>query len=173
MKPRWNASRLMLVLLVTSAASQSQMPTQAAKAVSTPPAITVSLTLAKSPVPVGQQDYLTLSLKNISQQEIPLQTDYRDYRIHISNGQTEAPKTAYHRQILGEGLPGEEPLMGGGVTLSILPGAVGIRRYDIFKFFNLSVPGVYTVYMDVQDEISGQWLKTNTVQFEVQAPATH
>jgi hypothetical protein len=47
------------------------------------------------------------------------------------------------------------------------PGESAIKNFDLTVYYDLSVPGKYSVYLDVRDA-SGTWLRTNTLQFEVQ-----
>ena len=94
-----------------------------------------------------------------------------DYRVHIEAEKGEPPKTSYHRRIRGELLPGETGLAAGGAVDSIPPNGSDIRRYDLSAFYDLKVPGKYAVYIEVRDESSNSWLRTNTTQFEMQGPA--
>jgi hypothetical protein len=132
-------------------------------------AIAVSAALQKTELPVGQPAWVILTVKNLTNREIPVRTDMLNYRIYVEGGKGEAPKTSYHRRLRGEFQPGETELAGGGVVLSIAPGESTIRKYDLAKFYDLSIPGKYSVYIEVRDE-SGVWLRTNTVQFEMIPP---
>jgi len=94
-----------------------------------------------------------------------------DYRIHVEGEKGEPPKTSYHRSIRGEFQPGDKNLVGGGVIDSVPPGGSEVRKYDLTKFYDLTVSDKFVAYIEVRDESSGTWLRTNTVQFTMQAPA--
>ncbi len=81
----------------------------------------------------------------------------------------EPPKTLWHRRLLGE--PGLEPLEETvpAFPRDILPGRSADRTFLLSAFYDLGIPGKYTIYLEVREE-SGTWLRTNTATFEMQAP---
>jgi hypothetical protein len=110
-----------------------------------------------------------LDCENLSNRDIHLRTDMVNYRIYVEGGKGEAPKTSYHRRLRGEFQPGETELAGGGVVLSVSPGESNFSKYDLTNFYDLSIPGKYSVYLEARDE-SGVRLRTNTLQFEIIPP---
>jgi hypothetical protein len=79
--------------------------------------------------------------------------------------------TRVQRNITHKLLPGEAPLPGAGASWDIAPGESFSHQYQLSFFFDLSAPGKHTAYMEVVDPSSRKWLRTNTVQFEMEAPA--
>jgi hypothetical protein len=77
--------------------------------------------------------------------------------------------SVWHRRLLGE--PGLAPLT---ETVSafpekLLPGWSTDRTFLLSAFYDLRIPGKYTVYVEVRDQ-SGTWLRSNRAAFEMQAP---
>jgi hypothetical protein len=91
-----------------------------------------------------------------------------DYRVHVEGEKGEPPKTPFHRMIRGEFQPGDRDLAGSGLIDDIPPGKSLVHKFNLTFLYNLGVPGKYTVYIEVQDKLSGTWLRTNTVQFTIQ-----
>ena len=79
--------------------------------------------------------------------------------------------TRVQRNIAQKLLPGEAPLPGAAPSWAIAPGESSSHQYQLSFFFDLSAPGKHTAYMEVVDPSSRKWLRTNTVQFEMEAPA--
>lgn len=130
----------------------------------------ISIRIAMTPTRVtpGQTPLVTLSVQNISDQVL-FDEDDIDYRVSVEGERGQPPKTLYHRRLRGEaGLP---PLAGGGPTagLGIKPGESRIKEYNLTKYYDLSAPGKYSVYVEVRDK-SGKWLRSNNVHFEILPP---
>jgi hypothetical protein len=150
-----------------------------AQAVSPPsqgPTIAVSLALEQGNVPVGQMPRAVLTIKNIGQEEKCFRTASSLYRVHVEGKKGGPPETEFQRHLRGEFRPGEapEPVEGPANCVIIPAGGSVFLTYDLAMFYDLSVPGIYGVYIDILDESkdkigSGVWLRTNTAQFEMQA----
>ena len=119
-----------------------------------------------------------MTIKNNGQQGECFSTDPSLYRIHVTNKGSEPPKTEFHRHRLGDFRPGDGPeLMPGPVDCRpITPGSQDSRKYDLARFYDLSEPGDYSVYIEIYDpqgpqDGSGFWLRTNTAHFTVGAQA--
>ena len=133
--------------------------------------VEVSLSVKKALIAVGEKEVATITVKNISSQDVPFPTDRDNYRVHIKGEKGEPPLTVRHRHQRGVYLPGDPgDLLGGGVIVAIEPGASQTREFDLSNYYDLGTPGQYTAYMEYQDE-SGKWLRTNTVHFDIQATA--
>ena len=169
-----------VLYLVTMIIGITNVPlhAQSAAPLSQAPSVAVSIALEKDHVLLGKKPRVVVTIKNISQQEICFSTSSSLYRVHVEGEGGEPPKTEMHRHSQGDFRPGDGPDLDEGpvVCSDIAPGASGRRIYDLATFYDLSVPGKYTVYLEIRDEPKGPagpgvWLRTNTAQFEVQAPA--
>lgn len=135
--------------------------------------ITVRLSIEKEQVAIGQSPWAVLTVKNLSNHEIPIH-DWM-YRVHIEGEHGEAPTTYVQRAITHRLRPGEADLRGDEQFLwTISPGKSDIHKFRLDYFYDLSALGGYTVCVEVMDpstvESSIQkWLRTNTVKFTVQA----
>ncbi len=150
----------------TSAFLNCQNPAAGTKPVS----VAVSIELKQESFRAGEKPWVILSEKNVSSQMIFEGNDFK-YRIYVEGPAGPPHKTDYYRQILGE--PGMPPLMGGGALPldGTAPGKSIVKNFDLTAYYDLSVVGKYSVYLEVRDE-SGQWLRSNTVQFEILPPAS-
>jgi hypothetical protein len=171
-----------LVLSVTSyalfATQSMAMHAQAVAPPSQGPSISISLALAKDHVPVGQTPKAVVTMRNISHQMKCFRTADSLYRVHVEGKNGGPPETELQRKRQGEVRPGKDSSSADSFAgcLNIAPGDFAYIVYDLDVFYDLSVPGAYTVYMDILDESkdklgTGVWLRTNTAQFEMQAPA--
>ena len=139
----------------------------------------VSIAMKHDSVPAGQAPLVMLTQTNISKHAILLENGL-PARVHILGEKGEPPKTYYYRQLLHEpGLPGLVDGPGGFTHLDIPgekpyhdegipPGGSVVSIHDLKMMYDL-VPGKYTVFLEVQD-LSGVWLRTNTVHFEILSP---
>jgi hypothetical protein len=142
------------------------------------PAISITLSLQKQEFATGERPLAVLTVKNISDRTVSsLRGDTSDFRVKVEWEKGEAPKTSYHRRIRGERYPGElrpgeTPLpLGSAVLIPIPPGGTEIKEVDLAAFYELTNPGEYTAYVEVWDRVSKTRLRTNTVQFTMEAPA--
>ncbi len=136
--------------------------------------ITVKLSIEKEQVVIGQSPWAILTVRNLSDHEISIHDDM--YRVHVEREREEPPTTQVQRQITGRLRPGEAPLRTDENFLwTISPGKSDVRKFKLAYFYDLGVPGKYTVYAEVIDPSTQKlptqkWLRTNTVQFTIQAP---
>jgi len=149
-----------------------------ARAVSqTPPpqsdSITVKLSIEKDQVAINQSPRAILTVRNLSDREIPL----HDWmcRVHVEGEKGEPPTTQVQRQNTGRLRPGEAALRGDEYVVPVIsPGKSYTLKYQLASLYDLSVPGKYTVYAEVMDpstqkSSTPKWARTNTVQFTMQA----
>ena len=162
---------IVCVMLVVFAANNVTLDAQTKVAATKSASISVSVSLQKDTFATNEKPLAILTLKNVSNRIVSVRTDMVDYRVHVERDTREAPRTSYHRRIRGELLPGETGLAAGGAVDSVPPGGSDTRKYDLSAFYDLAAPGKYALYMEVLDEPSGIWLRTNTVEFTMQAPS--
>ena len=139
---------------------------------SQPATIALSLMPEKKQVSLDQKPWVILTVKNITNHKICISTG-NPYRVHVEKlDYGELPKTEFHRHLRREFSPGDGPDLSSGpvVCPDVAAGASDIQKYDLSAYYNFSVPGKYTVYLEFQDESSQAWLRTNTARFEMQAP---
>lgn len=144
-----------------SFASQTAIPANQSSTIYT------SLAITNDTVPIGKSPQVIFTVKNISASDVSFPTAQYNYRVHVEGKEGEPPLTKFHRHQRGIYLPGDTgAVREGGVTLDIAPGASQSRTFDLSRYYEFSVPGKYTAYVEYLDE-SGKWLRTNTVQFEI------
>jgi len=171
-----------LVLSMTSiaafAALSIYLHAQTAAPPSQGPSISVGLALAKDHVPAGESPQAVVTMKNISQETKCFRTADSLYRVHVEGKNGGPPETELQRKRQGEVRPGNGPASeeDSSRCMNIAPGDWFHLTYDLGMFYDFRKPGAYTVYLEILDESkdklgSGVWLRTNTAQFEVQAPA--
>jgi hypothetical protein len=131
--------------------------------------ISVSIALENNRVPVGKSPLVFLTVKNLTDRDVPLHTSVHMYRVHVQGPKGEPPTTLLQRRITGKLLPGESIGRGDEVVFPIPPSESKVKEFELVRYHDLSVLGKYTVYIEVYDE-SGKWLHTNTAQFEIVAP---
>jgi len=175
---RFRSVALHMTASILIATASTSLYSQTASPPIQVPSIAVSIALERDHVPVGKKPQVVLTIRNISKQEICFSTASNLYRIHVDGEGGEPPKTEMHRHSLGDFRPGDGPALDDGpvVCSDIAPGASAFRIHDLSAYYDLSVPGKYTVYLEILDEPQGPsgpgvWLRTNTAQFEVQASA--
>lgn len=135
------------------------------------PAVEVSLAVKQGSIVVGDKEVAVITVKNISSQDVSFPTDRDNYRVHVNGEKGEPPLTVRHRHQRGTYLPGDPgDLLGGGVIVDLAPGVSQSKEFNLAEYYSLDTPGKYRIYMEYRDE-SGKWLRTNTVQFEIQAAA--
>jgi hypothetical protein len=136
--------------------------------------IAVSIALPKKQIPAGQKPRVVLTVENLGGNLTIL---FPPDRVRVVGEAGEPPTTLYQRQVTQTLRPGEPGLMMGGFEPEIRPSFSSDREYDLSMFYNLSKPGKYTVYIEVLDVSApetkhgaGLWVRSKTVQFEIQAP---
>jgi hypothetical protein len=165
-----------LVIAVNSVSVSSQTSTKAEEANSPrskSAAITLSIAVSKDHIPVGQTPWVTLTVKNLTDEEIAFPPD----RVHVESENGEPPTTMRQRQLTNRRQPGEPSILSGGFEPSIPPEASFTRKYDLSRLYDLSKPGKYTVYIEVFDAFhsnkwKGGWVRSPVVHFEITGP-TH
>src|SRR5580704_4670597 len=137
--------------------------------------VAVSITLESDHIAAGQKPVLIVTLKNIGRATLDFSPASDRYRVHVAGKDVDPPETELQRHHHGDFRPGDGPALVEGpvVVTEFAPGEAVTRKFDLTRFYDLSKPGEYNVYMDVYDpsgpaDQSGLWLKTNTVQFEVE-----
>ena len=104
-------------------------------------------------------------MKNVSNDPVTV----RKYRVHVDGKNGEPPTTLVQRDMTDTLRPGEAPLP---ITLNVGPPIVQpdgsyVLKFDLAYLYDLSAPGVYTVYAEVLDPSSHRWLRTQTAKFEM------
>jgi hypothetical protein len=170
--------------ILAVAANNISLHSQTAAPARPDPSIAVSLALQKDHIPVGESPRLLVTVKNLGEVKICLTTSLGIYRVHVEGKDGEPPMTEWNRHQHGDWRPGDGPdLMEGPVVCNEIappmegyPGMSETLTFDLGMFYNLTVPGRYSVYMEIVDPASppnGEviWARTNTVQFEMEAKA--
>jgi hypothetical protein len=128
--------------------------------------ISASIAMKQPEISAGQATWLIIYVKNIDNKSY-----YSDeFLPHVEGEKGEITRTMYHRQRRHD--PSVPGLAGGGLADAneISAAKTTVRRCDLTKYYNLGIPGKYSVYVEYMDE-TGKWQRTNTVQFTVQSPA--
>jgi hypothetical protein len=151
---------------------------QTAPAANQSDSTSIRIEVQKDHFAAGEKPIVIMTIKNISQHEVWFSTNPSLHRIHVTRRDGEPPKTELHRHLLGDFRPGDGPELMPGPVISrpIAPGSLDSQQYDLARYYDLSAPGDYSVYLEIYDPAgpkdgSGHWLRTNTVKFEMQAPA--
>ncbi|HWZ50792.1 MAG TPA: hypothetical protein VNW54_04945 [Granulicella sp.] len=137
----------------------------------------VSLAPEKDRFPVGQKPRVFLAIKNLTELRFEVSTD-NPMRVCVKGKDGDPPETDYQRHLHGDFRAGDGPdlLPGPVVRNAILPWYPTILKIDLSAYYDLSVPGTYTVYTEFMDQTrsrvgEGSWIRTNTAKFEIQGPA--
>jgi hypothetical protein len=143
---------------------------QTASSTAQPASIAVSIAMDKDHVPIGQIPLAILTVKNLTDHEVVIHDSM--YRAYVEGKEGEPPTTRAQRQMTGRLRHGEAPLRGDEMSLwTVAPGESGVRKFQLSYLYDLSTPGQYKVYAEVIDPTTRRRLRTNTVYFEMQAPA--
>jgi hypothetical protein len=171
--------------LMVMAAESSSVDAQAAKpAAPSPPSksATMSLSIAVpvERIPLGQKPWVSLTVKNLGNEEIAYPRD----RLYVEGPKGEPPTTYLQRSITNRLKPGESQIRPTGFQPRIAPrgwpGDSFTMKYDLSGFYDFKEPGKYTVYIEVFDRLSEKpgatgerdnWLRSPVATFEIQAPA--
>jgi hypothetical protein len=166
-----------MATLMALVACSISIDAQVASSVGQSASISVSITMEKDILVVGQKPRAIVTVKNISGQEICFSTASRLYRVHVEGKDGERSKTEYHRHLHGDFRSGDGPVVEDGPVIcrDIASGASDVQTYDLSAFYDLSAPGKYSVYIEIYDPLgpkegNGIWLRTNTAKFELRAP---
>lgn len=121
-----------------------------------PPPITASTAMESDRVAVGQNPRALLTITDVGNRSWVGFGNPENYLVHVEGKYGELPK---------RDLKVSSP----GIRDDLPPGMSRTMKCELSSFYNLSVPGEYTVYFEVQEE-PGVWLRTNTANFAVIAP---
>ncbi len=127
--------------------------------------LAVSIEMQKAQVPIGQEPWANLTMKNLSDVPVIIERCW----VHVDGKDGEPPTTLRQREMTDTLRPGEFPLP---VTLNVGPPRIAPNGSYVLKFqlkylYDLSAPAKYTVYAEVMDPSSHRWLRTKTVIFEL------
>ncbi len=167
-----------VTMIVVNGSGSVALDAQAATPAIQTPSIAITISLEKSHFHVGEKPHATVLMKNISDHEVDFSTASDHFRVHVE-GKDGAPKeTEWQRHRHGDYRSGDGPELMDGPVISrpIVPGAADHQTYDLTKFYDLSLPGKYAVYIEIYDpsgpqDGSGLWLRTNSTKFEIEAKA--
>lgn len=139
--------------------------------------VSIHISLQKSSYVIGEKPIAVMAIKNISSKEVWFSGDPYLERVHIKSKNGSPPKTEFYRHLRGEFRRGDGPGLESGpvVGQSIAPGSVLSLKYDLTAYYDLSKPGEYRVYLEIYDPAGpknghGNWLRTNTAKFTIEAP---
>jgi len=149
--------------IMVIAAQGVSLDGQAAPAGAQPASIAVKIEMRYDHVSLGVSPGVILTIKNIGNHSAFAYHDYDfPYILHVAGKKGNLKVTPF------QGEPeAPEVIMGPNETLAIAPGKSYVKEFALERFCHFTEPGKYTVYLEVLDE-SGQWLRTNTAQFEMQ-----
>lgn len=160
--------RLGLVALVI--ANALVITAQTTASASNKDSITVTLTMDKQEIPIGQSPWAILKVKNLTGHELPIFGN--TYRVYVTGEKGDPPTTLAQRRRTGKLKPGEAAERTDEyVVWTVPPNESGIKKIQLAYLYDLSIPGKFTVYAEVADPFSHKWLRTNTVKFTMQASA--
>ena len=123
-------------------------------------------------VPIGTEPVALLYTDNVSEQL--LQMKLRGFRIHLTGEHGEPPKTEWYHRVLGDS--GYSPLVDANASAAemVMPGNYCRWEFRLNGFYLALLPGKYSLYFELEDPAlgsAGEWLTTNTEEFEVVASA--
>lgn len=162
---------LRLAVIAMIAAKSIVMDAQAAPPTNRPASIVLNFRLDKDDVPAGQSPWAILIVDNLLTDRYFLLYETM-YRVHVDGRDGEAPTTVRQRYWIGKFRAGDACL---SVTvpefpMTVPPGMSDYKKIELGYLYDLSVPGVYSVYAEVKDPPLQKWLRTKAIQFEIQAP---
>jgi hypothetical protein len=168
---------IFIAAIVMVAANCICLEAQAVSKASQSPSITVSIAMENSLVLMGKKPVAILTIKNISHQVVGFSPASDLCRVHVEGKDGEPARTEWNRHLRGDYRPGDGPYLVDGpvVTTEVAPGSSDFRKYDLSDYYDLSVPGKYSIYIEFYDplgppDLSGLWLRTRTEHFEIQPP---
>jgi hypothetical protein len=128
--------------------------------------IVLSIAVPKNKLPAGQSPVIIFGVENVSPSDFVIH-DYM-YRLHV-DGEHGEPPTTYRQRLITHKLRAGEAEMGSDewVEWRIFPGMSDDRRLQVSGYYDVSAPGKYSAYVEVEDPTSGKWLRTRTVKFEI------
>jgi len=170
-----NISRaLIAVLLMGSAAIVHAQITSADNSVhpGSHPSVKIALSTSATQFKLGEPVRLDILLTNISGHPIFVGKEIgingaNEYDVFVVNDHGKsAPTTAYYRFIKGRRRPGDPKFFYSSHSRAILlvsPDQSVKSQIDLGKVYKIDQPGIYKIWVERQDEISNQKLKSNTM----------
>ena len=149
--------------IVSAGAQTPSSTTQAAP-------IAVSIVLGSDHGLAGTAPILQLTVKNLTNHEVPLHSGRDMYRVHVEGKNGEPPTTMLQRRNTGRLLPGETTARTDEVVSFISSQDSRVIPFQLSSYYDLSKPGKYTVYLEVFVD-PDNWLRTNTLEFDIKASA--
>ena len=112
--------------------------------------LTIAASTASDHFAVGSPILVVITLTNISRVPISFEIDYPNaeyhlFRFSLTTAGKEGSKTAFHRALIGEYLPGEPAIEAGGGSdvYTLKPGQLVQYTVDIKKLYSITQPGSY------------------------------
>jgi hypothetical protein len=177
----WIARTLTLSSIVVFAATSFLRSQTLSPTASNPPFVLI-LSPTKSHFWVREKPTAILQIASsadsttIADREIALGCPPSQDRVHIEkDGNGEPAKTEYYRHLLGDFRKGDGPDKSSGSCFStpLQAGAILRWTYDLSRYYDLHMPGSYSVYIEFFDydtkNKTGAWIRSNTARFDVQA----
>jgi hypothetical protein len=124
----------------------------------------LSIAVLKKQFRVDEKPWVFLTVENLSGGD----RNFPEDRVYVEGENSEPPTTLRQRQLTNRLNPGETSLMSGGFEPTIHSGSDSMRRYDLSLLYDLSKPGKYIVYIEVDDPKTGVSLRSPTATFEIQ-----
>ncbi|HYS43064.1 MAG TPA: hypothetical protein VEM32_03695 [Geobacteraceae bacterium] len=168
----FRTSVLCLTTIIAVGAENIAAHAQPVSASRQSPSMVVSIAMQKDRVLVGRAPWVVLTAKNITDREVPFRTSLSAFHPYVEAEKGEAPKTELHRHLRGDFRPGDHPDLAGGdqAIREIAPSGSTVQTIELTPYYDFTKPGKYSVYLEVYDQSTKLWVRTNTVQFEIQAP---
>jgi hypothetical protein len=160
---------LVLKLLATALALAAACAAQTAS-----PKFTLTITAAKTSVPVGSPMAVVAEMKNVSDRDIytgitvsddGVQLHHIDIRVLNKDGQP-VPETDRGMLIHGR-RPRGSTVISHAVAVPVAPGESTPENFDLAKEFDLTKPGEYTVQAQRMDYPTQTLVKSNTITFTI------
>jgi hypothetical protein len=157
--------RKLALCAVVSAASIANcvaLCPQATSQIAQSPSIRVGIVLKKDHLHVGDRPIADVTVTNIGERSLCVSAD--GSRVHIAGEDGEPPKTEYYRHLLGDFRLGDGPGLASGPVAcqNIAPrienydGMSTTFHFDLAAYYDLGVPGKYSVYIEFPDAADTQ-----------------
>ena len=138
------------------------------------PPFTLTISAAKTSVPVGSPMTLIAEMKNVSDKDIftgitmtgdRVQLHHIDIRVLDKDGKP-VPETEHGMLIHGRH-PRGSTVINHAFSIPVAPGESTPEDYDLAKEFELTKPGTYSVQAQRLDYASQILVKSNTITFTI------
>ncbi len=128
----------------------------------------LTIAMEKQTLPVGQFPRVVLTIKNLTHHIIELDGCRPGATVWVQGEHGEPPTTLEERDDTGRLLPGETSLpCTATLIFPLWPGKSTTRTFLLEDFYDLQLPGKYTVYIEFPSP-EGR-LRTDTVKFQIVA----